>query len=152
MSILYFTQNMGTKICMQAQLITGLSSLRLDVLLECAGQSSKEGFYLLGYKAVQSVESQPTCRRNMPPQSSGLKVLLSALCLFLAWIALQPWRWRRHIPPKYRLSFQRTTGHHITEDRILHNHQCENLKSYKSVMTIFPQLNSVIYLQQFPFN
>jgi hypothetical protein len=26
--------------------------------------------------------------------------------------------------------FQRTTQHYIPEDRTLHNHQCENLKSY----------------------
>jgi hypothetical protein len=35
---------------------------------------SVEEFYLLGYNAVLSVESQnPTFRRNMPPPSSGSK-------------------------------------------------------------------------------
>jgi hypothetical protein len=31
------------------------------------------------------------------------------------------------------VDFQRTTLHYIPEDRTLHNHRCENLKSYLSV-------------------
>jgi hypothetical protein len=44
-------------------------------------------FHLRGYNAMWSVESQPTFRRNISP--------------------LQPWRWRRHDPPKRWLTFNR---------------------------------------------
>jgi hypothetical protein len=40
----------------------------------------------------------------------------------------RPWRWRRYVPPKRRV--QQTTRRHIPEDDTLHNHRCENLKSY----------------------
>jgi hypothetical protein len=30
------------------------------------------------------------------------------------------------------VDFQRTTWHYTKEDRTIHNHRCENLKSYKS--------------------
>jgi hypothetical protein len=35
--------------------------------------SGYKGFYLLGYNAMYSTETQPTFRRNMSPQSSGSK-------------------------------------------------------------------------------
>jgi hypothetical protein len=41
-----------------------------------------------------------------------------------------PWKWWRHITPKRRLNSQDLQGVHIAEDGILHNHRCENLKSY----------------------
>jgi hypothetical protein len=51
-------------------------------------------------------------QRNMSPPSSGLKInyLLSrkqvvASCWFVAWLILQPWRWRCHVPPKCWLIF-----------------------------------------------
>jgi hypothetical protein len=153
MTILYFTHNMGMKISMpyywsQRILFPKTAYSEYGVLSRRSGQSSKEQFYLLGYNAVQSVEIQPMFRRNMPPQSSRLKVSLPVLWLFLAWLALQQ---RRRVPPKHRLSFQRTTRRHIPEDRNLHNHQRENLRPYKAVTIIFLQLK-LSYLQPFPFN
>jgi hypothetical protein len=32
---------------------------------------------------------------------------------------------------------QRTTRRHIPEDDTLHNHSCENLKSYKKILLFF---------------
>jgi hypothetical protein len=77
-----------------------------------------EEYYLLGYNAVQSVESQPS-RACLPPDitlvscsaySSNLK--MEAIC-----------------SSETSVDFQRTT-----EDSTLHNHRCENLKSYKIII------------------
>jgi hypothetical protein len=34
---------------------------------------------------------------------------------------------------------QQTTRHHIPEDNTLHNHRCENLKSYKMILEMRSQ-------------
>jgi hypothetical protein len=39
------------------------------------------------------------------------------------------WRWRRHVPPKRRLTFNGLHGI-IAEYRTVYNHGCENLKFY----------------------
>jgi hypothetical protein len=43
------------------------------------------------------------------------------------------------------LSFQQTTWRYIPEDKTLHNHRCENLKSYISASlssnSVFPYVN-----------
>jgi hypothetical protein len=36
--------------------------------------------------------------------------LLPALCWFLAWLILQPWRWKQHVPQKHWLSFNGIHG------------------------------------------
>jgi hypothetical protein len=69
-----------------------------------------EESYLLGYNAVQSIESQPTFRRNMSPTSAGSKKKSSSAChllsrWFLTRLILRPWRLRRHVPPKRQLTF-----------------------------------------------
>jgi hypothetical protein len=73
---------------------------------------SKE-FCLLEHNAMESLESQLAFRRTMSPWSSGktskatvnvASSLLPASCWFLAWLTLQPWRCRRHVPPKRRLT------------------------------------------------
>jgi hypothetical protein len=62
---------------------------------------------------------------NITP-CSPLKVKLPASYRFLAWLILQPWRGRQHVPPKHRLTFNRLHGiitpmtelstlHYITE-------------------------------------
>jgi hypothetical protein len=48
---------------------------------------------------------------------------------------LRPRRWRRHILPKRRLTFQRTTLRYFPEERTVRNRCCENRKSY--VMCIY---------------
>jgi hypothetical protein len=77
------------------------------------GGGCKE-FYLLGYNVVQYVETQPTFgNRITSPPSSGMKsklCLLPASCWFLAWITLQPWRWRRHVPPNPPLTSSELHG------------------------------------------
>jgi hypothetical protein len=40
----------------------------------------------------------------------------SVSCWFLAWLTLQPLRWRRCVPPKYQLTFNGTTWRYIPED------------------------------------
>jgi hypothetical protein len=47
-------------------------------------------------------------RKDLSTPSSGSKSmlrLLPASCWFLAWLILLPWRWRRHVPQKRRLTF-----------------------------------------------
>jgi hypothetical protein len=43
------------------------------------------------------------------------------------------WRWRLYVPPKRLLAFQRTTRCYTPEDTTVHNHRCENIRSYKSL-------------------
>jgi hypothetical protein len=101
-----------------------------------------------------SIESQPTVQRNLSPPSSGSKNkpskkqasfawhLLS--CWFLAWLILWPRRWRRQVALNSGVDFQWTTQRCILEDRTLHNHYCENLKSYKvHVPYIYFQQNTL---------
>jgi hypothetical protein len=43
-----------------------------------------------------------------------------ASCCFLAWLILQVWRWRQHVPLKCQLNFfQQTTWCYVPEDRTL---------------------------------
>jgi hypothetical protein len=63
---------------------------------------------------VLSAESQPTFRRNISPSSSGSNKP-SRLCHLLSpWyhsrLILWPWRWRRYVPPKRRLTFSELHG------------------------------------------
>jgi hypothetical protein len=48
-------------------------------------------------------------------RSSQRLLLLPASCCFLAWLILQPWIWRKYVPPKYQIT---STGVHgvISED------------------------------------
>jgi hypothetical protein len=58
---------------------------------------------------------------------------------FLPLLTLQTWRWRQYIPEKCWLTFSRL---YVPEDRTLHNHRYENLKSYrvpKQVSVIKPK-------------
>jgi hypothetical protein len=71
--------------------------------------------YHLGQNVVQSVESQPTVRRNVSPLSSGSKnkqrlCSLPALCWLFAWLILRSSRWRRRIPPNNQLTFNGLHG------------------------------------------
>jgi hypothetical protein len=50
---------------------------------------------------------------------------------FPAWFILRLWRWRRYVPPKCHVDFQRTTRCLIPEDKTLHNHRSEDLISYR---------------------
>jgi hypothetical protein len=77
-----------------------------------------EDFYLLRHHAVYSAENHPTFRRNISPLFSGLKnnTIKKQLCMlptsswFLAWFILRPWRYRRFVSPKRRLTF---SGLHV---------------------------------------
>jgi hypothetical protein len=61
--------------------------------------------------------------------------LLPTSWWFPSWLNLESWRWRR----KTLADFQWTTRRYIPEDKSLHNHSCENLKSY------LPQCHFVIH-------
>jgi hypothetical protein len=80
-------------------------------------------------------ESQMMLRSNISPPSSGRRINQAKnrhesdwfLALFIFW----PCRWRRHILPKRRLTFNGLHGV-ISQKvgRIFHNLCCENVKSY----------------------
>jgi hypothetical protein len=53
---------------------------------------------------------------------------------FFLGLFFDPRRWRRQVPPKRRLTFQRATRRYIPENRILLDHLCENLKPYREIM------------------
>jgi hypothetical protein len=84
-----------------------------------------EELYLLGYNAVYSDESKPTFRRNMSPPSSGSRnkaLKMEAIC-----------------SSETSVDFRRTTRRYVPEDSTLHNHRCENIRSYGTLHD-FPQL------------
>jgi hypothetical protein len=74
-----------------------------------------EKLYLPGYNAVYSGESQPTFQRNMLPSSESMTKALKmeTIC-----------------SPETSVDFQRTTRLYVPEDSTLHNHSCENLRSW----------------------
>jgi hypothetical protein len=53
---------------------------------------------------------------------------------FLAWLILRSCRWRQYRPPKNSVEFQRITWRYIVKDKTIHNHLCENLKSYSCIL------------------
>jgi hypothetical protein len=53
---------------------------------------------------------------------------------FLARGFLIPWRWRRYVFPKRRLTI--STQRHIPEDGNFHSHRHENLKSYIFILLV----------------
>jgi hypothetical protein len=93
-------------------------------------------FYLLGHNAVQSVESEPTFRRNMLPPSAGSKnkprALLATSITLISFLAYSfTLKMEAACSSETSVDTQRTTRRYIPEDRTLHNHRYENLKSYK---------------------
>jgi hypothetical protein len=90
-----------------------------------------EQCHLLGYNAVQSIESQPAFRRNISPFSA-----CHLLSHWLSWSACSLTLKMEAICSSRMLAdFQRTTWRYITEDGTFHNYCCENLKSYKNLFT-----------------
>jgi hypothetical protein len=75
--------------------------------------------YILVYNAVWSVENQPTFRRDMSLLFSGSRNKPSK----------KP-AWKEAASR----AKQRATWRYIPEARTLHNHRCENLKSYITVV------------------
>jgi hypothetical protein len=102
-----------------------------------------EEYHLLGYNAVQSVESQPTFRRNILPPFSGSKNKQAELCLPPAYTLVScsayfsTMKMEAICSSETSVDFQRTTRRHTPEDSTLHYHRCENLKSYKLYIHVF---------------
>jgi hypothetical protein len=69
---------------------------------------SFEECYLLGYNAVEFVESKPTFRKNISPPYLRMELKCSS---------------------ETSVDFQGLHG--VISQKSLHNHRCENLKSYK---------------------
>jgi hypothetical protein len=100
-------------------------------------------FYLLGYNALQSIDSQLTYRRNMSPASSepknkprknpawkqGASSALHCLFFFL--------EDGGDIFLRNVLNFHRTARRYMPQDRSFYNHCCENLKCYKYIVLRF---------------
>jgi hypothetical protein len=112
--------------------------------LHCTGTSS----------ALDHSEQTPPVLRSFPlpnvliqwssSSSSECKLLTNTSSLALL---LLPWRWRRHVPPKYRFFYNTHT-----KDGILHSHRREYLKSYISEDVIpwvskFKKQNPVFFQQ-----
>jgi hypothetical protein len=97
-------------------------------------------FYILGHNAVKSAESEPTFRRNMslpylrtnnkPSMKSAWKHVESRVCSDY-YSAL---KMEATCTSETSMDFQRTRRY-IPENRNLHNHHWENLKSYKDFKT-----------------
>jgi hypothetical protein len=56
--------------------------------------------------------------------------LLPTSCWVLGCFTFHSWRWRRHGPPKRRLTFSGLCGVIYTENRTLRKHRRENLQTY----------------------
>jgi hypothetical protein len=69
------------------------------------------------YSSETSVDFQHSTRCYIPGDS---RAVLAASLSFLAYLILRPWRWRRHVPPKHRLTFNGIHGFISPEDGTLH--------------------------------
>jgi hypothetical protein len=77
-----------------------------------------EEYYLLGYNAVYTVESQPTFRRNISPLSSGL--CLPPAFTLVSWSAYSSTLNLEAIcSSETSVNFRRTTRRYIAEDSTL---------------------------------
>jgi hypothetical protein len=98
-----------------------------------------EELYHLGYSAVQSVENQPTFRRNMSPPSSGSneqsekqacnwvanRSQRSTCLILVSRLAYSPILMLEAIySSETSVDFQRTTHRYIPDDGTLHNNAC----------------------------
>jgi hypothetical protein len=92
-----------------------------------------EELYLLEYNAVYSVESH-LFRRNMSRLSSRSKNRPSKKP---AWSSMLT-----TCSSETSVDFQRTTRRYIPEDRTLHNHRCENIRSY-TVIAVFTSVRTL---------
>jgi hypothetical protein len=99
-------------------------------------QITYKDYYLLGYNAVLSFESQPTFRRNTLPPYSGWnkqsktlawKQVTSRLVSCPAYSTL---KMEAMCSSKTSVDFHWTTRRYILKNSTLHNHRYENLKSY----------------------
>lgn len=59
-----------------------------------------------------------------------LLYLLPISYWLFAWLIFRPWKWRRHVEPKWWLTF---SALHVVipEDRTLHGHRCQYFKSIR---------------------
>jgi hypothetical protein len=90
--------------------------------------NNPEEFFLLGYNAVWSVESQPTFRNNMSPPFQGRGISQARNQNFLlpeggGELFLQNIGW---LSTDYTALYPRR--------RTLHNHRCENLKIFIAII------------------
>jgi hypothetical protein len=91
----------------------------------CSHSGGYEEYYLLGYNAVQSVEIQPTFRRNISPSFLGSKYKPSLLCLPPAFMLLSFSAYTSNLKKEVicssetSIKFQRTTWRNIPEDSAL---------------------------------
>jgi hypothetical protein len=84
-----------------------------------------EDFYLLRCDAVQSGENLSKFWRNR----QKIRVcLLPASCFFFTWLTIRPWKWKRYITPKHRLTF---TG--------LHYVISQKMELFKERFFVFPK-------------
>jgi hypothetical protein len=90
---------------------------------------TKDNFCLLGYNPAQSVQNQPTFRRNTSPPSSF--TLVSCLA-YSSTLKLEATR-----SSETSADFQRATRRYIPQHRTIHNHRCENLKCYMFTKDVY---------------
>jgi hypothetical protein len=88
-----------------------------------------EEYHLLGYSTVQSVECQPTFRRNISPLSSGSKNKPSKISAQKHIASRALLKMEAICSSETSVDLQRTTRRYIPDDSTLHNHRCKNLKS-----------------------
>jgi hypothetical protein len=92
-----------------------------------------QDYCLLGYNAVQSVESQPAFWRNMSPPSSGSNKPSTIPA------------WKQVASSNTSVDFQWTIQRYIPEDSTVHNYYCENLKSYINLSLLANVLTAALW-------
>jgi hypothetical protein len=140
-------------ICLNSEVLYYTQGQFYLLLLYSIKQRNTDEYYLLGYSA-KSVESQLPSWRIISPPYSGSKFLwnvgwLSAyymasylrresslfhFCLLSHRLILRPWRWRRYIPLKCQLTFNKTTWYYIRKDSTFLKHISVKFKSYIGIM------------------
>lgn len=110
-------------------------------ILRCMYKFCLQKFYLLGYNAVCSLESNPTFQRKCRLQLRKRKIpwFLSGLNYFTL-------KKLTACSSETSSDFQRTTLRCVPEDRSVYNHCCENLPPHRpdcAIKETFPCLQAV---------
>jgi hypothetical protein len=104
--------------------------------------TDKSSFYLLVYHCVVRCNSTDVSKKYVASIVRVEALLATSFILFSCFAYFSTIKTEATYSSETSFDLQRTTRRYIPVDRILHNHRCENFKSY--IITDSPITNIVI--------